>query len=127
MKAIIKLIENEPFLIVDDTIQGDKVLCEESLAWIKRYAPISNDKGYVCDVEIKEVCQHYSSYSIYQVLNLHYLKRPDAELFICSDPHSVNGLRVTDKRKEATKFRLKVARALKEVIYQEYVIVKMTY
>ena len=127
MKAIIKLIENEPFLIVDDTLEGKKAVCEESLAWIKKYAPISNDKGWVCDVEIKEISLNNVVYSIYQILNLHYLKYPNAELFICSDSDSVNGLGVTEKENKATKFTLKVARALKEVIYEELLIVKVTY
>jgi hypothetical protein len=127
MKAIVKLIENEPFLIVDDTLNGNKVLCEESLAWIKMFNPLSKDRGWVCEVEMKGVGFNYSCYSIYQVLNLHYLKSPDKELFICCDSNSINGISVTDKRSKATKFTLKVARALKEVVHQEFVIVKMTY
>ena len=127
MKAIVKLINKEPFLIVDDSLEGKKTVCEESLAWIKKYSPLSESKGVVFDVEIKEISLNCVVYSIYQILNLHYLKYPNAELFICSDPDSVNGLGVTEKMNKATKFTLKVARALKEVIYEELLIVKVTY
>ena len=127
MKAIVKLIDLKPFLIVDTLLEGDCKLCEESLAWISRNSPLSSNKGWVCDVQIKEVTNNYTVYSIYQVMNLHYLKYPNTDLFICSDPTSINGIGVTEKESKATKFTLKVARALKEVIVQDVEVVKITY
>jgi hypothetical protein len=127
MKAIVKLIENEPFLIVDTLLESNNKLCEESLAWIKKYSPLSSEKGFVCEVQIKEVNLNNTVYSIYQVLNLHYLKYPNTQLFICTDVNSLNGMGVTEKESKATKFTLKVARALKEVILQDVEVVKVTY
>ena len=67
MKAIVKLINKEPFLIVDDTLEGRKTVCEESLSWIKKYSPLSENKGWVCDVEIKEISLNNVVYSIYLI------------------------------------------------------------
>ena len=127
MKAIVKLIENEPFLIVENGIDLKSKLCEESLAWIKKYLTLSDSKGIVFDVALTELGFGYAVYSIYQVMNLYYLKFSKTDFFICNDSEHTNGLGITEKESKATKFTLKVARALREVLDKPTEVVKITY
>jgi hypothetical protein len=127
MKAIVKLINKEPFLIVENGNDSKAKLCEESLAWIKKYSTLLESKGVVFDVSLTGMGSGYTFYSIYQVMNFYYLKFSKTELFVCNDSESTNGLGVTEKENKATRFTFDVARALREVIQQSTEVVKITY